>query len=80
MLREQIAELEKEVLAGTRTPHTCRFCFYFACQPEKCKCGCNQVHREKALIIERLKHLAQCVDDGEVPQENESEKASNSDA
>lgn len=67
MLRNQIAALEAQLKRGN--PHECRNCMWYACQPDKCHCGCGSVGKERALHLERLRSLADCIDTGEIPQE-----------
>ena len=66
LLRHDIATLEEKLKRGN--PHECRFCIWFDCG-DKCSCGCGQIGKERAVILERLRYLAECVETGEVPQD-----------
>lgn len=67
MLRNQITALEAQLKRGN--PHECRFCMWFDCgKTDSCKCGCNQIGKERALHLEGLRALADCIDTGEIPQ------------
>ena len=65
MMAAEVSALEDRLKINL--PHTCRFCVYYSCRVDVCRCHCGTIHSEIQARIDSLKALLDCARSGEIP-------------